>query len=110
MIALGLGAEAQALLRGGGRGRSGRGGLTRQGALAAIAALRRRTGADEAAGLDDGRLSGTDEIALWRAVRLAEQHEGSPQAAAVFAATWPLHPGLPAALRDRLLPLVAETW
>ena len=38
----------------------------------------------------DPKLNGTDEIALWRAVRQAMQDEGSPRAAAVFATTAPL--------------------
>ena len=41
--------------------------------------------------LADPKLDGTDEIALWRAVRQAIQDQGSPSAAAVFAAgllTW----------------------
>jgi len=65
--------------------------------------------ADEGSGLDDERLSGTDDMSLWRAVRIAEQQDGSPRAAAVFAATVPLVLAYPSPLRDRLLPLVAET-
>ena len=64
---------------------------------------------DEAQALLDPALDGTDEIALWRAVLAAERQAGSPQAAAVFAATLPLILSYPAGLRERLLPLAAET-
>lgn len=54
-------------------------------------------------------LDGSDEITLWRAVAEATRHPGSPVAAAGFAATMPLILAYPATLRDRLLPLAAET-
>jgi hypothetical protein len=108
MISLGLGAEAQALLQLAAADDPREAAAADNAALAGMAAVLAHR-ADEAAGLDDQRLSGTDDIALWRAVRLAEQQEGSPQAAAVFAATWPLVLAYPPPLRDRLLPLVAET-
>jgi hypothetical protein len=63
----------------------------------------------EANGIDDARLSGTDEIALWRAVSAAMRSEGSPQAAPVFAAELPLLLSYPPAVGGRLLPLAAET-
>ncbi len=108
MIALGMGAEAQSLLK-----------LTieddpREAAdpdatgLAAIAALL----ADrlpESAAIDDPALTGSDEVALWRAVRAAKLQEDAPTAAAVFANEMPLILSYPAALRSRLLPLAAET-
>jgi hypothetical protein len=77
-------------------------------ALTAIAALLAGRVA-EATGLDDPRLSGTDEIAMWRAVREAMKDPGSPNAAAVFATTAPLAASYPAAIRDRILPLILET-
>jgi hypothetical protein len=108
MIALGLGAEAQAMLRLAVAGDAREADNPDAIGLSAIAALLAdRDG--EADGLSDPRLTGTDEIALWRAVRKAKQREGSPAAAAVFAATLPLVLSYPAELRDRLLPLVAET-
>ena len=64
---------------------------------------------DDATPIDDPRLSGTDEVALWRAVRQALADEGSPQAAPVFAATMNLLRAYPAPLRARLLPLAVET-
>ena len=85
MLSLGMGAEAEAVLA-----------LTAtddprltddpdRRALSAIAALiAGRPG--EANALDDPSLTGTDEIALWRAVRSAMAHEGAAKAAPVFAA------------------------
>ena len=77
-------------------------------ALAAVAALLAHR-PDEAEGLADPRLSAADDVTLWRAVRLAQLHDGSVAAAAMFAATMPLLLAYPAEMRDRLLPLVAET-
>lgn len=74
-------------------------------AIAALLAGRK----DAADAIDDPRLSGSDEIDFWRAVRDAGQHEGSPKAAAAFAATLPLVLAYPPTLRDRLLPLALET-
>jgi hypothetical protein len=107
-IALGLGAEAQALatliVADDARATDTPDvvGLT---AIAAILDGR----LDESAGIDDPRLDGTDEVALWRAVRQAMLREGAPDAAARFAATMPLLLAYPEALRERLLPLAAET-
>ncbi len=64
---------------------------------------------DAAAAIDDPRLTGTDEVALWRAVRQAQMQEGAPAAATVFGTTVPLLLAYPAPLRQRLLPLAAET-
>jgi hypothetical protein len=108
MIALGLGAEAHALLRMAAADDPHEAGALDNAALGGIAAVLAHR-VTEAVGLDAEGLSGTDDIALWRAVRLAEQQAGSPRAAAVFAATLPLVLAYPPALRDRLLPLVAET-
>jgi hypothetical protein len=76
--------------------------------LAAIAALLAdRPG--EAGDLADPRLTGADEIALWRAIQTAMSDEGSSGAAAVFATTAPLVLTYPAEMRWRVLPLVLET-
>ncbi len=108
MVALGLGAEAQAMLQLAAAGDARETDNPDAIGLGAIAAL--LAGRDgETDGLSDPRLTGTDEIALWRAVREARLREGSPQAASVFAATLPLLLSYPAGLRDRLLPLAAET-
>ena len=108
MLALGLGAEADAL-----------GSLIvtddaravddpdLAGLTAVAALLAGRLG--EADAITAPRLDGTDEVTLWRAARLAMQREGAPEAAAGFAATIPLLLAYPQALRDRLLPLAAET-
>jgi hypothetical protein len=108
MISLGLGAEAQAMLQLAVADDPHEAEAADNAALTGMAAVLAHR-ASEAVGLDDERLSGTDDMALWRAVHLAEQQEGSPQAAAVFAATLPLVLAYPSPLRDRLLPLVAET-
>ena len=63
----------------------------------------------DADGIADPALNGTDDIALWRAVRQAMQDEGSPSAAAVFASTAPLAMLYPKPIRDRILPLMLET-
>jgi hypothetical protein len=108
MISMGLGAEAQSLLKVAAADDPREAESADNAALTGMAsALAHRP--DEASGLDDERLAGTDDIALWRAVRLAEQQEGSPQAATVFAASLPLVLAYPSPLRERLLPLLAET-
>src|SRR6202012_495568 len=63
----------------------------------------------EAGAIADPRLTGTDDVALWRAIRLAMTDEGSPEAASAFAATAPLAFAYPPAIRDQILPLVMET-
>lgn len=108
MIALGLGAEADAVLRLAAADDPREATSTDNAALTAIAALlAHRPG--EAEALADPTLPRTDDIALWRAVRLAQLREGSPQAAAVFAVTMPLLLDYPPEMRDRVLPLAAET-
>ena len=85
MVALGMGAEAQSLIQLAVTDdpRAATPDLAGLGAIAALIAGR----AAESAPLDDPALTGTDEIALWRAVRAARLHEGAPEAAAVFANT-----------------------
>ncbi len=108
MIALGLGAEAQAVLQVAAADDPHEAAAPENTALASIAALlaHRSTEAD---GLGDERVTGSDEIALWRALRLAQIQENLPRAAQVLAATMPLLLTYPRELRDRLLPLAAET-
>ena len=108
LLALGLGPEAQSLLR-----------LAAdedprtandpdfQGLSGIAAVLSGRP--TEANGLLDPGLNGSDEVSLWRAARAASRQEGSPEAAALFAATTKLILSYPKALRDRLLPLAVET-
>lgn len=62
----------------------------------------------EASMLADSRLSGTDEIRMWRALRDAMMKPG-PGSAAVLAHTAPMLLSYPEALRARLLPLALET-
>ena len=108
MIAFGLGAEAEAVLRMAAADDPHEAGAPDNPALASIADLLAHR-PDEASGLADPRLAAADDLTLWRAVRLAQSEEGSAPAAAMLAATLPLLLAYPAEIRDRLLPLVAET-
>ncbi|HEX3573921.1 MAG TPA: hypothetical protein VHU42_04900 [Rhodopila sp.] len=108
LMALGLSAEAESLLHMATDQDPKEAASADTAALTAIAALLAGRPAESGA-LADPRLSGTDEIALWRAVRQAVLDEGSPNAAAVFATTAPLVFQYPPPIRDHILPLVAET-
>ena len=108
MIALGLGVEAQAMLQIATEDDPVLAASVDVAGLSAIAALLAGRIEDSRA-IDDPRLSGTDEVAFWRAIRAARQQVGSPQAAAVFATTLPLALTYPPGLRDRLLPVAIET-
>lgn len=108
MLALGMGAEAQSLLRIAAEQdpqEAASGDNLALGAIAALLAGR----IDESEGLTDRRLDGTDEITLWRAVRQAMLDEGSPGAAAIFSTLAPLAATYPDAMRDHILPLILET-
>ena len=112
MISLGMGAEATALLR---LVAADDGAASQRPdfqALSAIAALLADR-LDDSAALDDPAQAGTDEITLWRALRLMALHPDDPAYAAVagpmFAATLPLLQSYPPPLRVRLLPIAAET-
>jgi hypothetical protein len=108
LLSLGLSAEAEGLLHMAADEDPKEAASPDTKALTAIAALLAGR-PEESGGLLDPKLDGTDEIALWRAVRLAMQDEGSPQAAAVFSATAPLVFQYPPTIRDHILPLIAET-
>ncbi len=108
LIGLGLGVEAQTLLRVAMKDDPREAASPAAIGLASIAALLAGRPA-EAGGLADPRLTGTDEIALWRAVQTAMADEGSPAAAAVLATTAPLLFTYPAEIRRRILPLALET-
>ncbi len=108
MIGLGMGAEAEALLQ-----------LTaaddpRQAAsadvigLTAVAAMLAGRPA-EADGIDDPRLTGTDEVVLWRTLRTAMQDKAAPFVTAALAGAAPLLLSYPPPIRDRLLPFALET-
>jgi len=75
--------------------------------LAAIAGLLAGR-VDAAGGLDAAALDGSDEVALWRGVRDAMLGR-TEQAARVLPGLMPLALAYPAPLRDRVLPIVAET-
>ncbi len=108
MLALGLDSEAQALLLLARREDPQHAADPDAAGLAGIAALLAGRLA-EVEGLSSAELTGSDDVALWRAVRDAMLTEGSPDAASVFAADAALLLSYPEALRDRLLPLAAET-
>ena len=76
--------------------------------LAAIAALVANRPQDADA-VDDPGLTGTDDIAFWRAVRKAMIDEDSAAAAQGFATTAGLALTLPTAMRNHVLPLAVET-
>lgn len=63
---------------------------------------------EDASALDDPKLTGTDEVSLWRAARDLMLDENAPGASDVMASTLPLVMSYPPALRSRLLPLAAE--
>lgn len=114
MIALGMGAEASSLLRLAATEDAREAESVDAAALLAIASLLAdRPG--EAGALTDPRLDGTDEVALWRALRLAALEAGgaAPDAGAdasvlSLATTARLALAYPAPLRDRILPAIAE--
>ena len=108
MIGLGMGAEAQTLLRIAMKDDPLEAPSPATVGLAAIAALLAgRPG--EASEINDPRLTGTDEIAMWRAILAAQSDEGSPKAATVLATTVPLLLSYPPEMRDRLLAPALET-
>ncbi len=108
MLSLGMGAEAEALLLVAAEQDPKEAASPDTIGLTAVGALLAGRLAD-ASGIDDPRLFGTDEIALWRGIRQAMQDEGSATAAATFSASAPLALQYPPGIRDRILPLVAET-
>ncbi len=108
LLALGLGPEAQSLLHlAANEDPRAANDPDFQGLSGIAAVLSGRP--TEANGLLDPGLNGSDEVSLWRAARAATLQNGSPEAAALFAATTRLILSYPKALRDRLLPLAVET-
>jgi hypothetical protein len=108
MIALGLNAEAEALLQIAAEDDPREAASPETAGLKAIAAMLAGRPA-EADALADPRLTGTDDIVMWRSIRLALADETSPEAASGFLATAPLAFALPPAIRDHVLPVVMET-
>ena len=107
-LSLGMAAEAQSLLKMAAEQDPKQAASPDTEALTAIAALLAGR-PEESGGLADPRLDGTDEIALWRAIRIAMLDQGSPAAAAGIAAAAPLAFQYPQPIRDRILPLMTET-
>jgi hypothetical protein len=108
LIGLGMTAEAQTLLRVAMKDDPREAASPSTIGLAAIAALMAGR-PNEAGDLSDPRLTGTDEVALWRAIQAAMADEGSPRAAAILAVTAPMLLTYPEQMRARLLPPVLET-
>ena len=108
LVSLGMGAEAQAMLQMAAADDPAQAGSPDNAALSGIAALLAHR-PDEADGLNDTRLSDTDDIALWRAIREATLQPGSTAAATELADRLPLLLAYPPPIRDRVMPLVAET-
>ena len=107
LVALGMGPEAAALIELARIDDPRRANDPDSKGLAAIAALLSgRLG--QSSGLDDPRLSGSDEIDLWRAARAAMLHQDPVGTAPVFAATAGLILAYPEPLRDFLAPIAAE--
>jgi len=108
LISLGMGAEAQALLQMAAADDPAQAASPDNAALSGIAAtLAHRP--DEADGINDTRLPDSDDIALWRAIRQATLQPGSAAAATELADRLPLVLAYPPPMRDRIMPLVAET-
>ena len=107
LIALGMGAEAEAILQMAAADDPAQSSSPDNAALTGIAALLAHR-PDEAVGLD-AHLPDADDILFWRAYRDADLHPGSAAAASEFAATLPLVLAYPAEMRDRVLPRIAET-
>jgi hypothetical protein len=108
MLALGMAAEAQVVLGVAAEDDPRQAASADVVALKAIAALLAGR-VNEADGIDDPRLTGTDDIAFWRAIKAAMRDEASPGAAAVLAATVPLAMVYPKPIADRVVPLAVET-
>ncbi len=108
MLALGLDAEAQGVLLLARREGPEHASDPEAAFLSGIAALLAGR-PNETEGLMLRELDGSDDVALWRAVRAAMLNEGSPDAAEVFAADAGLLLSYSPPLRERLLPLAAET-
>ncbi len=107
LLALGLGAEAQAMaalaLREDPRAAEDPRAQALHGAAALLAGRVR-----EAQGLLHPRLPLGDEVALWRALLAASRGEDNAETAAALAAGLPILRSWPQPLRERLAPLAAE--
>jgi hypothetical protein len=108
MLALGMDSEARALLNVAMADDPARMRDPDAAALGVIADwLSARGGPPAPGSLDDPRLNGSDEIALWRAVLHGNDQDPAPPAAALES-TWKLVLSYPEPLRQRLLPALAD--
>jgi hypothetical protein len=108
MMALGMAAEAQSVLELATATDARIEQAPVRKALAAAAGLLSGRGSD-ADGLDDHKLDGSDEIAIWRALKTAFQMPENAAAAEVLANAAPLLLSYPQDLLQRLLPRAVET-
>lgn len=108
LLALGMGAEAQALLALAAEQDPKEGLSPEVGGLSGIAALLAGR-PEESGGLLDPRLSNSDEVSLWRAIRSALRGDAPSQAATLMASTAKLALTYPPGIRQHILPVVAET-
>lgn len=106
LLSLGLATEAQAILVLIATDDPVAGASPSATGLLAISALLAGRSA-EAGGLDDPRLDGTDDLALWRGVRDA-MRDTDPDAGRGLPRLLPLASAYPPALRNRLRPLIVE--
>lgn len=108
MMALGLDAEAYGVLEVARADDPRSAGRSNAAALQSVAALLNGDlGQDER--MPTALSPTSDEGAFWRAIADAARDERAPASAAVFAVTMPLVASYPAAVRSKLLPLIAET-
>ncbi len=107
MIALGLGAEAQAVLRVAAADDPQAAIGPNLAALSAVAAIL-ASRAEEAGGIDDPRVATSDEITLWRGLRRLASGEDAGGLSASLAAELPLVRSYPEPLRSKLLPRVLQ--
>ncbi len=108
LLALGMGAEAEALLDFT-TADAGRASPTSEIAGLRTAASLLAGRFDDADGPANAAEGDTDEGALWHGLLMASKGMSPRAAASLIAATYPILLAYPAPLRDRLLPLAVET-
>ncbi len=109
MLALGLAAEAEALLTVAAEQDPREAASPETICLTAIAAMLAGR-LDEASRINDPLLGDSDELAFWRAMlKVLRNEANTAEPAAVFAVTGPLALLYPQGIRDRVLPVVLES-
>lgn len=107
MIALGMGAEAEAMLRLAAIRDPQEMQLADYQGLFALAALIAHR-LPESGPINEQELSGTDEVTLWRALRGTLSRDNPDKVGPQLASTWPLILSYGPALKQRLLRITAE--